>query len=335
MFSGKLKGRLEATSILLCMILLVVLLSALPRYTVDEFETYERQNDSMTRAAVSSSSGVDDANMFPPVILPMSRRNGPFFVNATTVVPSSRSNLEMTHLIRTNYPWKVVLPPSSSFQTTVTKSGRHLLDTTLKQAQLHNCDVAASNGGPFAVDGLNTGPTVISGMLQRTTNSSLYDTTLVGFGTTIHHEWLLGNYRQLQAQYGSNVSIDNFCTGFGWLVYRGTVVANNTVNPTGAYRAPRTAIGLDRHGNVLLVVADGCEKCIHPIGPTLEELATMMVDHGAMFAVNMDGGRSSTLVYGRTPRVINRPTCVDLPFPSCQRKVATVHCIFHPKTPFL
>jgi hypothetical protein len=58
----------------------------------------------------------------------------------------------------------------------------------------------------------------------------------------------------------------------------------------------------------------------------------MMVEHGAWFAINMDGGSSSTLVNGgdrlSPPRVINRPTCLDLPFPSCQRKVATVHCLY-------
>jgi hypothetical protein len=69
-----------------------------------------------------------------------------------------------------------------------------------------------------------------------------------------------------------------------------------------------------------------------PRGVTLEELAALMVDQGgAWFAINMDGGGSSTLVDGRdglSPRVINRPTCLDLPFPSCQRKVATVHCLY-------
>jgi len=81
-----------------------------------------------------------------------------------------------------------------------------------------------------------------------------------------------------------------------------------------------------------------------------------MLEHGAMFAINMDGGGSSTMVmpspskskskskanksrfksnattvtsdnYDYDYAVINRPTCLDLPFPICQRPVATVLCV--------
>ena len=82
-------------------------------------------------------------------------------------------------------------------------------------------------------------------------------------------------------------------------------------------------------------------------GLTLEELANLLVDLGVIYAVNMDGGGSSTMVmpydfvasenasitfssstHGRhNYGVINRPTCLDLPFPLCQRAVSTVLCV--------
>ena len=61
-------------------------------------------------------------------------------------------------------------------------------------------------------------------------------------------------------------------------------------------------------------------------GLTLEDLAQLLVhDVGAKYAINMDGGGSSTMVRG-TKHVVNRPTCIDIPI-KCQRPVATVICV--------
>lgn len=82
-------------------------------------------------------------------------------------------------------------------------------------------------------------------------------------------------------------------------------------------------------------------------GLTLQELADLLVDLGALYAINMDGGGSSTMVmpydffapenapitsssstYGKhNYGVVNRPTCLDLSFPLCQRAVSTVLCV--------
>jgi Phosphodiester glycosidase len=213
-------------------------------------EMYRRQNLKSMRITILQTIGGVPSSLPPPVIFPISQ-NKPLFVNLTTL-PSNASRWETAHLIHTNYPWKVVVPPPSE-----NTSHRLTLETTLQQAQRHHCNVAAANGGPFNAHGWSTGPTVMNQQLVRTSNESLLDTTFVGFGTTTENQWVLGNYRQLQDAF---VSIDNFCTGFGWLVYHGKMVANNSVNPTGAIRAPRTAIGLDCDGNLMLLVVDGCEK---------------------------------------------------------------------------
>jgi hypothetical protein len=99
------------------------------------------------------------------------------------------------------------------------------------------------------------------------------------------------------------------------------------------------------------------EYSLHRKGLTLEELADLLLDHGVIFAINMDGGGSSTMVmttslaksnkpttmmlnnnnggnnnqnnrYDCDYEVINRPTCLDIPLPyHCQRPVATVLCV--------
>ena len=83
---------------------------------------------------------------------------------------------------------------------------------------------------------------------------------------------------------------------------------------------------------------------------TLEELADLLVDLGAVYAINMDGGGSSTMVMPsdsvtlatatnrdsvtataanghRNYAVVNHPTCLDISFPHCQRAVSTVLCV--------
>src|SRR5690606_18927637 len=70
-------------------------------------------------------------------------------------------------------------------------------------------------------------------------------------------------------------------------------------------RAPRSAIGLTRDGKALLVTVSGRQPGVS-IGVTLQELAEILLDLGAVDAMNLDGGGSSTLVVG--DRVMNLPS---------------------------
>jgi hypothetical protein len=78
-----------------------------------------------------------------------------------------------------------------------------------------------------------------------------------------------------------------------------------------AGRAARTAVGITKEGKVLLVTVDGLsrEKSARSekssIGMTLEELSELMINLGAVEAMNLDGGSSTTMwVDGR---VVNSP----------------------------
>jgi hypothetical protein len=79
-------------------------------------------------------------------------------------------------------------------------------------------------------------------------------------------------------------------------------------------RAARTAVGIARDGQILLVTVDGLPRAKSQrsaknkksAGMTLEELADLMINLGAVEAMNLDGGSSTTMcIAGRT---VNQPT---------------------------
>jgi hypothetical protein len=69
------------------------------------------------------------------------------------------------------------------------------------------------------------------------------------------------------------------------------------------HRDPRTLAGVGEDGTLLLVVVDG--RTTTSVGATLGEAASLMVSLGAVSAMNLDGGGSSTAVVAGTVR--NRP----------------------------
>jgi len=68
-------------------------------------------------------------------------------------------------------------------------------------------------------------------------------------------------------------------------------------------RAPRTAIGYTPAGVTLMVTVDG-RVPRHSVGCTLQELARIMIDLGAVAAINLDGGGSTVMVINGRP--VNR-----------------------------
>jgi hypothetical protein len=68
---------------------------------------------------------------------------------------------------------------------------------------------------------------------------------------------------------------------------------------------PRTGIGVTARGRILMVVVDG-RRPRWSLGPTMNEFARIMRDLGAVHALNLDGGGSSTMVV--RDKVMNRPS---------------------------
>jgi hypothetical protein len=81
-----------------------------------------------------------------------------------------------------------------------------------------------------------------------------------------------------------------------------TMVTNCWASICG--RHPRTAIGVDEEGWMLLVVVDGRRR--GSVGMDLLRLANLMRRLGAVSALNLDGGGSSTMVV--RGKIVNRPS---------------------------
>lgn len=84
------------------------------------------------------------------------------------------------------------------------------------------------------------------------------------------------------------------------LVHHDEIVA-----PRGGSRAPRTMIGWNAAGDLLLVTIDGRQQG-RAYGMTLLEAADLMHRLGAVEALNLDGGGSTTFV--KKGKVVNRPS---------------------------
>ncbi len=122
--------------------------------------------------------------------------------------------------------------------------------------------------------------------------------------------------------------------GNEWLVRGGQCVA-----PGDEARHPRTAIGLDKNGDLLLLVVDGRHGA-YSRGVSYTELAELLLEHGAETAINLDGGGSSTLVIADPePRVVNvpmpfqAPESAPVPAGGIQRAVANTLAVYAQERP--
>ena len=75
------------------------------------------------------------------------------------------------------------------------------------------------------------------------------------------------------------------------LIINGEVQSKNL----GGGVNPRTGIGQCADGSVLLLVLDG--RSINTLGATMQDVADIMLEYGAVNAGNLDGGSSSVMVY--------------------------------------
>jgi hypothetical protein len=86
---------------------------------------------------------------------------------------------------------------------------------------------------------------------------------------------------------------------------------------------PRTALGINKNGRWLYIVVVDGRQPFYSEGATYQELAQILLDLGANYAMALDGGGSSVLVMAGEdgkPVVLNSP--IDLYIPGRQRPVA-------------
>ncbi len=153
--------------------------------------------------------------------------------------------------------------------------------------------VAAINGGAFedtngqGNGGTPTGLVVSEGkLLHKANTSSIHDIT-VGFNQD--DILVFGRFSTAEAkEQGLRDAL-----AFGpVLVYNGEPAP---VKGASSGLNPRTAIGQRADGAVLMLVIDGRQA--NSIGASYADLIKIMLDYGAVNAVNLDGGSSSMLYY--------------------------------------
>jgi hypothetical protein len=92
---------------------------------------------------------------------------------------------------------------------------------------------------------------------------------------------------------------------------------------------PRTAVGINRNGRYLYIVVVDGRQPFYSEGATFFELAELLKEQGAYFAMSMDGGGSSTLVVqgeAGLPNILNSP--IDHYIPGRERPVGNHLGIF-------
>ena len=95
--------------------------------------------------------------------------------------------------------------------------------------------------------------------------------------------------------------------------------------PNSGPKAPRTMIGVDTQGRLLVFGIEGFERPAPGAGATWFEAATWFKSLGAYNAVILDDGGSTAVWYNGS--IVNTPTCQDHPTPVCERSVSTITCV--------
>lgn len=106
--------------------------------------------------------------------------------------------------------------------------------------------------------------------------------------------------------------IHNAISGYKLLVWNGNIVDGLK----GSGPEPRTAIGLNRSGNKLIIIVVDGRQPGYSEGVTEAELAQLMLEKNVHSAMNMDGGGSTTLVIegdNGQPVVLNSPIHQGIP----------------------
>ena len=155
------------------------------------------------------------------------------------------------------------------------------------------------NGGGFkdeggsGTGGLPVGLTIIDGKCYGDTNG---ESSFVGFDKD--NNMYFGYFNDwLAEQFGIVNGVS-----FGPLLILNGEPASQEVLGSGVN--PRTAIGQRADGAVLMLCIDG--RQVHSMGATYQDCINIMLERGAVNAINMDGGSSTTMYYNG--QYINKPS---------------------------
>merc|ERR1719412_2257846 len=132
-------------------------------------------------------------------------------------------------------------------------------------------------------------------------------------------------------------------SGVVWLVRdgknyaeQGWKEANTTVQTSGdkyaTNLASRTAVGYDKDGRLVIMQIDGSIAVgKKKRGMNMAQLADLLIEHGVVNAINLDGGGSSAMALNGVlinyPSDMLPPSCHESGTYQCERPVSTVLCV--------
>ncbi|MCF8565814.1 phosphodiester glycosidase family protein [Alicyclobacillus tolerans] len=185
---------------------------------------------------------------------------------------------------------------------------------TVSQFVNDNNAVAGINGGSFmdpydwrGTGGFPNDIVIANGNLIN--HSHLGPQPMIGF--TASGQMIAGNYSYDQLK---NMDVTQALSFYPVLVQHGQDIVQG--NGGWGY-APRTVIGQKANGTVLLIVTNGrYENGPGNVGASLQDMANVLLQNGAVIGANLDGGSSATMILNG--KLINEPTDV-----LGERKVAT------------
>ena len=163
----------------------------------------------------------------------------------------------------------------------------------LKDIAKRDDAIAAINGGGFEDSGgvgnggTPVGLVISEGKLKHTGRDRNYDIT-VGFDQ--NNIMVLG--KNMSADDTKAKGIRDAITFGPALIVNGEPAG---IKGESSGLNPRTAIGQRKDGAVLMLVIDGRQAS--SLGATYSDLISIMVEYGAVNAINMDGGSSSLMYY--------------------------------------
>ncbi len=198
-------------------------------------------------------------------------------------------------------------------QVAMTKYKGRVGETVLQLVNNNNA-VAGINGGSFTdsngwrgTGGVPDGIVIANGKLIN--NGNLGSQPIIGFSS--NGKMIAGNYSYDQLK---NMDVTQALSFYPVLVQNG----QDIVQGSGGWGyAPRAVIGQKASGTVLLIVTDGrYENGPGNVGASLQDMANVLLQNGAVIGANLDGGSSTTMILNR--KLINEPTDV-----LGERKVAT------------
>ncbi len=135
----------------------------------------------------------------------------------------------------------------------------------------------------------------------------------IGLPVTISYE-----FRPVRPEYAGDSEwkeMDYLVGGAGLLIWNGEPVGDYLIeqldqqgNAFDTTQHPRTAVGIDGQGKWYFVVVDGRQPG-KSVGMSLEELTQLMASLDCKYAINLDGGGSSTMYLNGA--VVNSPSDVS------------------------